>query len=345
MKIKAEEKGRYVVINTLLNTTDVTVVDRLNGRLGDSGRKVFFALKDGMKVHDLTGQDAFIRAKDSAGKIKQITGIADLISASKGLFSMYIPPEFYQATGEFEEAYLAITDTGGALISSVPLTFRVLENNMIITSNGSQDYIDQIDEFIDEMQDRIDSLSDSVNAQNRSFLSLKDALDVYTDLINKNAVATLGADNHFTGENTFDKTINGTITSAEKADMAAEADTAKLAHKTDDDTGWMDISKNFLTGAAGTAKIRKRNGMVQLIIQAVTGYYEGNKLKNGNQLLKLPWNGSAGPNYPGEYNFIYNGAAAALSIMDDILIVHWVTNPSKDTGIHLYATLTYIAND
>lgn len=345
MTIKAQQNGRYVVVNTLLNTTDTTIVDQMNGRIGDSGRLVYFAVKDGMQVHDLTSQDAFIRAKDAAGKIKQVTGIAERIKPSAGLFSMYLPAEFYQASGEIEEAYLAITDSKGNVVSSVPLTFRVLENNMIITSNGSKDYIDQIDKFVDEMRDKIDSLSDSIDSQNRAYISLRDALDVYTDLINKNAVATLGSDNVFTGNNKFEKTVSGTITDAINAESASEADTAKIAHKTDDDTGWMDISKNFLTGAAGTAKIRKRNGVVQLIIQAVTGYYEGNKLKNGNQLLKLPWKGSVSPNYPGEYSFIYNSGPAALSILDDILVVHWVTNPSTDKGIHLYATLTYIAND
>lgn len=345
MTIKAQQNGRYVVVNTLLNTTDTTLVDQMNGRIGDSGRLVYFSIKDGMQAHDLTGQDVFIRVKDAAGKIKQVTGIESRIKPSAGLISMYLPAEFYQASGQIEEAYLAITDSDGNVVSSVPLTFRVLENNMIITSNGSHDYIDKIDKFIDEMRDKIDSLSDSIDSQNRAYISLKNALDIYTDLINKNSVATLGSDNVFTGDNSFEETISGTITDAINAESASEADTAKIAHKTDDDTGWMDISKNFLTGAAGTAKIRKRNGVVQLILQAVTGYYEGNKLKNGNQLLKLPWKGSAGPNYPGEYSFIYNGAAAALSIMDDILIVHWVTNPSKDKGIHLYATLTYIAND
>lgn len=345
MTIKAEQNGRYVVVNTLLNTTDTTIVDQMNGRIGDSGRLVYFAVKDGMQVHDLTSQDAFIRVKDAAGKIKQVTGIEERIKPSAGLFSMYLPAEFYQASGQIEEAYLAITDSEGNVVSSVPLTFNVLENNMIITSNGSKDYIDQIDGFIDEMHDKIDGLSDSIDSQNRAYISLRDALNVYTDLINKNAAATLGSDNDFTGNNKFEKTISGTITNAINAESASEADTAKIAHKTDDDTGWMDISKNFISPAAGTAKIRKRNGIVQLIIQAVTGYYVGNKLPNGNQLLKLPWKGSAGASYPGEYPFVYNGAAGALAIMDDILIVHWVTNPSSDSNVHMYATLTYIATD
>ncbi|MBS0950717.1 BppU family phage baseplate upper protein [Lactiplantibacillus plantarum] len=346
MTIKADEQGRYVVVNTLLNTTDVTLVDQISGRLGDSGRLVYFAVKDGMQPHDLTGQDVFIRAKDAAGKIKQVTGISERIKPSAGLMSMYLPAEFYQASGPVEEAYLAITSTtDGSIVSSVPLTFNVLENNMIITANGSKDYIDQIDNFVEEMRGKVNDLSDALGTQNQSYVSLKKALDVYLDLINKNAVATLGSDNTFTGNNQFSQPITGTVTNAIRADNAATADVAKLAHKTDDDTGWMDISKNFLTGAAGTAKIRKRNGIVQLIIQAVTGYYESNKLNNGNQLLKLPWKGSAGASYPGEYAFVYNGAAGALSIIDDILIVHWVSNPSSDSSVHLYATITYIATD
>lgn len=346
MTIKADEQGRYVVVNTLLNTTDVTLVDQISGRLGDSGRLVYFAVKDGMQPHDLTGQDAFIRAKDAAGKIKQVTGISERIKPSAGLMSMYLPAEFYQASGPVEEAYLAITNTNdGSIVSSVPLTFNVIENNMIITSNGSKDYIDQIDSFVEAMRGKVSQLSNALDTQGQSYVALNKALDVYVDLVGKNAVATLGSDNVFNGNNQFSKPITGTVTSAVQADNATTADTAKVAHKTDDDTGWLDISNNFISPAAGTAKIRKRNGIVQLIIQAVTGYYVGNKLPNGNQLLKLPWKGSAGASYPGEYPFVYNGAAGALSIMDDILIVHWVTNPSSDSNVHMYATLTYIATD
>ena len=38
MTIKAQQNGRYVVVNTLLNTTDTTIVDQMNGRIGDSGQ-------------------------------------------------------------------------------------------------------------------------------------------------------------------------------------------------------------------------------------------------------------------------------------------------------------------
>lgn len=345
MTINTTKQGRYVVVNTLLDTTDVTLVNELNGRIGDSGRQVYFAAKDGNLPHDLTNQDAFIRAKDSAGKVKQVTGIADRIKPTAGLFSMYIPSEFYQASGDIEEAYLAITDLAGNLVSSVPLTFRVLENNLIITANGSQDYIDRIDKFVNEMRGKIDTLTNSIDSQNRAYISLKNALDVYTDLISKNAVATLGSDNIFTGVNSFNKLVTGTISNAVSADSATNADTAKVAHKTDDDTGWLDISKNFMEGASGTAKIRKRNGVVQLILQAVTGYYEGNKLPKGNRLIKLPWKGSAGFNYPGEYPFVYNSGIATFGIADDELLVHYVTNPSSDPNIHLYASITYIATD
>lgn len=349
--MKANEQGRYVIINTLLNTSESTLVDQLNGRIGDSGRIVYFALKDGQLPHNLIGQDVFIRVKDANGKVKQVTGIADKVSATAGLFSMYIPSEFYQASGDVEEAYMAVTNDKGDLISSVPLSFKVIENNMLITANGSRDYIDQIDEFVKNMQKKISDLGNSVEATNASYVSLKDALSVYLDTINKNGVAVLGSQNHFTDKNIFDQKIEGSITHATNADSATNADKAVLASRalvannTTDDTGWLDQSDKFMSGAKGTAKIRKKNGIVQLIIQAVTGYYEGNTLPGGNQLIKLPWKGGGGSsNYPGEYTFNYNGAPASFVIADDILKVHWVASPSKDPNIHLYASIMYIAN-
>ncbi|MBC6498534.1 hypothetical protein H7R52_07050 [Weissella confusa] len=57
MATQAQSQGRYAVINTLLDTTDVTLIDSLSGRQGDNGRIVYFAIKDGNLPHNLDGQN------------------------------------------------------------------------------------------------------------------------------------------------------------------------------------------------------------------------------------------------------------------------------------------------
>ena len=52
MATQAQSQGRYAVVNTLLDTTDVTLIDSLSGRQGDNGRVVYFAIKDGNLPHN-----------------------------------------------------------------------------------------------------------------------------------------------------------------------------------------------------------------------------------------------------------------------------------------------------
>ncbi|MBC6498535.1 hypothetical protein H7R52_07055 [Weissella confusa] len=86
-------------------------------------------------VENLAGQinskqvSMLLTAKDSAGKVKQILGVQDMISATGGLFSMLIPGEMYQSAGDVEEAYISVQDGAGTVISSIPVTFTVVERN------------------------------------------------------------------------------------------------------------------------------------------------------------------------------------------------------------------------
>lgn len=157
-----QTQGRYVVVDTTLSITDSTPIPGLNGRQGDNGRIVYFALKDGRLPHNLDGQDVTLQVKDSAGKIKIVNGIYDMISATAGLFSMYIPKEVYQAAGNVQEAYLAVVDDNGINITSIPIAFTVFENGIIISANASQDYVSSVDKMIAKIKKKFDEYVDAV---------------------------------------------------------------------------------------------------------------------------------------------------------------------------------------
>lgn len=223
-------QGRYAVLDTTLTKMDATVVDGLSGRQGDSGRIVYFAMKDGNLPHNLDGQTVSLEVKDSAGKIKVINnGIYDMISATGGLFSMLIPAEFYQSAGDVEEAYLAVKDSNSTVISSIPITFTVFANGIILSANASQDYIDTIQKSIDDFDKQISSTNNNLEAVKTAINSLNDAITNYTDLVNAKAAAVKTSTNEFTENNTFDKeiTVKGAIHG--KADTAGSADTAAQA--------------------------------------------------------------------------------------------------------------------
>ena len=218
----ANKQGRFVILDTTLAKTDATLIDELSGRQGDNGRVVYFALKDGQFPHDLTGQDVQLEVKDSAGKVKVIHGINERVSDEGGLFNLIIPAEVYQASGDVQEAYLAVVDDKGVKITSIPIAFTVFENGIIISANASQDYLSSVDKMIAEVEQKIDDLS-------AYYDTLEDKIQALTDAVNKNQVALLNSDN------TFNKalTVKGGIT----ADLHGTADKAKSAGDSDSFAG------------------------------------------------------------------------------------------------------------
>lgn len=232
MATQAQSQGRYAVVNTLLGTTDVTLIDSLSGRQGDDGRIVYFAIKDGNLPHNLDGQNVVLTAKDSAGKVKQISGVHDMISATGGLFSMQIPGEMYQSAGDIEEAYISVQDGAGTVISSIPVTFTVLANNILFTANASKDYIDSVQKSVDEANSRISGLNDNIKAQQLAYETLKTSVGNLAGQINSSQVALLNVANHFTNTATFD---NGVITPKFKAD-------SQKAQQSHDGNTWHDLA-------------------------------------------------------------------------------------------------------
>lgn len=224
-----QKQGKFVVVDTTMTKTDATLIDELSGRQGDNGRIVYFALKDGDLPHNIDGQDVRLSVKDASGKIIVLTGIYDRINVTAGLFSMLIPAEFYQAAGDVEEAYLSVIDNASTTISSIPITFTVFANGVIISANASKDYIDSIQKILDEFNERITTTNNNLETVKTAVNSLNDAITNYTDLVNTKASAVKTSTNEFTENNTFDKdlTVKGAIHG--KADNAIQADNAKKA--------------------------------------------------------------------------------------------------------------------
>ena len=218
----ADKQGRFVILDTTLAKTDATLIDELSGRQGDNGRVVYFALKDGQFPHDLTGQDVQLEVKDSAGKVKVIHGINERVSDEGGLFNLIIPAEVYQASGDVQEAYLAVVDDKGVKITSIPIAFTVFENGIIISANASQDYLSSVDKMIADAYKKIDDLT-------AYYDTLNGKIDDLTNAVNKNKVALLNSNN------TFNKalTVKGGIT----ADLHGTADKAKMASNSDNFAG------------------------------------------------------------------------------------------------------------
>lgn len=216
-------QSKYAVVDTTLSITDSTPIPGLNGRQGDSGRIVYFALKDGRLPHNLDGQDVTLEVKDAAGKIKVVNGIYDMISATAGLFSMLIPAEVYQAAGDVEEAFLVVTDQQNLVISSIPITFTVFANGIIVSANTSREYVASVEEMISDAKDKIENVQQAIDDQALAYNSLKSAVDNTVSMIQANQVATLSGNNILTGPNKFTQPITGNLSgNAASADKATK---------------------------------------------------------------------------------------------------------------------------
>jgi len=207
MSVDAQKQGKFTIVNTNIDMTEVTVINAMNGRQGDNGRKVYIALKDGQVPHNLTGEDIFIAAKDAAGKIKRISGVAEWVSRTAGLFAMLLPQDMYQAAGQMQEAYIAVTGDSGSIISSIPITFTVVENNIIFTANASKDFVDTVEETVQKAVDKLAGLSDKIQAQSAAYDALSGGLNSIMDKFKEKKVASLNTDNKFTGINEFSHSI------------------------------------------------------------------------------------------------------------------------------------------
>ena len=227
---QAEKQGRYAIVDTTLTKVDATLIDALSGRQGDRGRIVYFAMKDGNLPHNLDGQDVQLSVKDAAGKVKILTGIYDVISATAGLFSMLIPAEFYQAAGDVEEAYLSLIDNNNTVISTIPIAFTVFPNGIIISANASKEYLSSVQDLIDAANKKINDLQSGIDVQQTAYETLQQALDNITSMINNNQVPTLGGINDFLGNNTFEKKINAK--SGVIGNLIGNADSATLSNLT-----------------------------------------------------------------------------------------------------------------
>lgn len=219
----------YAELNTNLNTNQSTLIDQLNGRQGDANREVFFQIKDGTTPYNLEGKTIALFAKDAQGVIKATSTINDQTGISVGRFSMIIPKEFYQASGAVEDAYIQISYSD-KVISTIPVSFQVIANTMLVTQTQSQIFIDSVQSLIDDTNQRLSTTTTSLTAVENAVEALKVTIGNLNDQYNSDLFAQKAKDNEFKGNNTFDNKIIAPSGLQGKADSAGQADNATNAN-------------------------------------------------------------------------------------------------------------------
>ncbi|CAK1248759.1 hypothetical protein LMG30237_ALEAABJJ_01202 [Fructobacillus tropaeoli] len=226
----------YAELN--INITDInstTFVPALNGRQGDNNREVFLWLKNDLQGYDLTGKTVTLFVKDASGVVKTASTMNDQTGLSTGHFSLLIPSEVYQAPGAVQDSYIQIKQND-TIITSIPVSFNVVENTMLVTQTQSQTYLDSVQKLIDDTNERLSATTSNLTAVENAVQALKVTIANLNDQYSSDLFAKKANDNEFKGVNTFDQKIvapNGLQGKADTAGLAGwangagQADTAK----------------------------------------------------------------------------------------------------------------------
>lgn len=271
----------YAELNTSLDFNQASVVPELNGRIGDNNREVYFWLKDGNSNFDLTGKSITLFAKDASGVVKTASTINDQTGISTGRFSLIIPKEFYQATGAVQDAYIQIKN-GDTIITSIPVSFQVLENTMSVTHTQSQVFIDSVQAQINDFNQRISATSTDLQSTENALKALQVTIGQLNDQYNSDLFAQKAKDNEFKGNNTFDNKIIAPNGLQGKADTAGTAD---YLNQSIDQTVQSITAKNWSTFNSGLESFSgfKSHGWANFEYVAtsgdldVTGHVKSNK--------------------------------------------------------------------
>ncbi|CAK1225795.1 hypothetical protein R54839_PPFHFPJH_00186 [Fructobacillus fructosus] len=224
----------YFELNTNLDINQTAVVPALNGRQGDNDREVGFFIKDGKFPMDLSNKTIKLFAKDAAGVVKETESINGRTGITAGRFTLLVQKEFYQAVGQVEDSFIQISDKGtGQIVSTIPVSFTVLENKMVVTQTQSQLYLDTVQKVIDDFDQRIKATGTNLETLENASKHLQTIIDNINQEFNSDMFGKTKEDNDFKGNNTFEKKIIAPNGLQGKADTAGKADEATHASNAD----------------------------------------------------------------------------------------------------------------
>ena len=220
----ADTQGQYYVVDTTVDPSTTANIKALNGRQGDSMRRVAIAVVDDDQPHDLTNSKIELRGQDSAGVVKISDIVLNMVSPAGGLLIFGVPAAFYQHAGQYQHAYFVITDKDAegntTSTSTVNVNFTVLENGIEVSNVDSTIYISSVDRLLSQAKSRVEAvkiMGDNAEA----------TIKGYQDMIKSNAFPTKKADNDWTGTNSFTTVNIDSLNNKQLSDVSNAVTTAQ----------------------------------------------------------------------------------------------------------------------
>ncbi|WP_263987276.1 phage baseplate upper protein [Limosilactobacillus fermentum] len=307
----ATMQGKYVVLDTTVGSTSSVIVPQLSGHQGDAGRIIYLAVKDGTTPHNMDGQKLVLKAKDATGTPKVSDTMTAVDSSAGGLVQFTVPAQFYQADGPYSTAYFELrSTTTDTVISTINVSFEVLESATIMTTGQSEVYNNAMSNAMESVNASINNqlqvLQDQVSNAAALAKTAQSSLDALTAAAKANSFAALAGNNEFTGNNNFDGTttiknlssptidnLKSTLTNNINAVSGSVSN--QLSGKLNVEDAW---TRNYTLGGALTAPQGGTNqfalsrykimdglsiitGRGDLVVNSANEYYEGT--------ITLPW--------------------------------------------------------
>lgn len=220
----ADTQGQYYVVDTTVDPSTTANIKALNGRQGDTMRRVAIAVVDDDQPHDLTNSKIELRGQDSAGVVKISDVVLNMVSPTGGLLIFGVPAAFYQHAGQYQHAYFVITDKDAdgntTSTSTVNVNFTVLENGIEVSNVDSTIYISSVDRLLSQAKSRVEAvkiMGDNAEA----------TIKGYQDMIQSNAFPTKKADNEWVGTNSFTTVNIDSLNNKQLSDVSNAVTTAQ----------------------------------------------------------------------------------------------------------------------
>lgn len=223
-KYEPDKQGQYYILDTTIDPTQTATVDAMNGRQGDTMRRVPIAFVDDDQPHDLTNSTVELRAQDAAGVVKISDMVLNWVSRTGGLIVFGIPAQFYKNPGEYQHAYFVISDkddTGNTTsTSTVNVDFSVDENGIEVSDVDTGIYISSVDRLLSQAKSRVEAVK--LAGSNAEAL-----VQGYEKLIQSNAFPRVDGNNTFTGTNSFTTVNIDSLNNKQLSDVSNAATTAQ----------------------------------------------------------------------------------------------------------------------
>lgn len=207
--IEAKDRNNRIILDTTVSADTTVKMPAMNGHQGDNGRVVPFVIVQGPnhlpmnmqgKSIDLVGVDHDRRLKISGATYK-------VIDPSVGTLDFTIPGAFYQALGDYQQAYFRIKDSNNQVISTINVAFTTLAGADYMTYGDSKifnGYVSQSMAGVEqEVANWVNQLKAMLSGTEGAADVARSAVQALLAAISANQVATFGGNNNFTGENKF----------------------------------------------------------------------------------------------------------------------------------------------